>query len=73
MTLEKKFELLCDRLSNLENENKILRDENHVLQEKVDYLTKKLYGRSSEQTSVLIDGQISFFDEVENEADKNAP
>lgn len=65
MSIEKQIEQLNKRITNLENEN-------HVLHETVEYLTGKLYGRSSEKSSVILDGQISFFDEVETSADKNA-
>ena len=39
-----------------------------VLQEQIDYLTKKLFGKSSEKRSDDIEGQLSFFDEAESEA-----
>lgn len=38
-----------------------------VLTEKVDYLTKKLFGTSSEKTKD-VEGQLSLFDEAEQEA-----
>ncbi len=65
MDLELVVEQLMNRISNLE-------DENHKLHETVEYLTRKLYGRSSEKTSSIVDGQLSFFDEVETSTDKNA-
>lgn len=40
-----------------------------VLQEQVDYLTKKLFGTSSEKKVLDIPGQLSFFDEAEVEQD----
>ncbi len=40
-----------------------------VLQEQIDYLTKKLFGRSSEKHAE-IEGQFSLFDEAEVEAPK---
>ena len=52
----------------LELENRIsqLEQENLLLKEKVDFLTRKLFGRSTEQTSSLgIEGQMSLFDEAE--------
>lgn len=42
-----------------------------ALQEQVDYLTKKLFGRSSEKHITQIDGQMSLFNEVETECDVN--
>lgn len=44
---------LKNRISELEQENKHLHDT-------VDYLTRKLFGRSSEKTSALSLEQISF-------------
>ena len=40
-----------------------------VLQEQIDYLTKKLLGSSSERRSDDISGQQNLFDEVEIEQD----
>ena len=42
-----------------------------VLQEQIDYLTKKLFGTSREKRGT--DGQIGLFDEAEQEADPSAP
>lgn len=39
-----------------------------VLQEQIDYLTKKLFGRTSEKRVTDIPGQLSLFDEAEQEA-----
>lgn len=66
MSLEIQVKQLHDRVSDLEIENQ-------RLHETVEYLTGKLYGRSSEKTSALAEGQMSLFDEVEIEADINAP
>ena len=44
-----------------------------VLQEQVDYLTKKLYGSSSERRSDDIPGQQNLFDEAEKEQDPSLP
>lgn len=43
------------------------RAEKKILQEKIDYLTKKLFGTSSEKCKD-IEGQINLFDEAEQEA-----
>jgi len=59
-------------VKNLENTISDLKAENKRLQETVDFLTKKIYGRSSEKTSSLKD-QMSIFDEAEVEADPEAP
>ena len=44
-----------------------------VLQEQVDYLTKKLFGTSSEKTPVDIPGQLNLFNEAEAEQDPFLP
>lgn len=59
------------------------REEEHakrekLLQEQIDYLTKKLYGKSSEKRTDDFDGQITLFDEQfgifnEAEAEQSAP
>lgn len=62
-------------ISKLNNHIKNLETEIHVLHETIDYLTKKLYGRSSEKTATLTDvndDQVSLFDEVETSADEKA-
>ena len=43
-----------------------------VLQEQVDYLTKKLFGASSEKKVLDIPGQLSLFDEAEQEQNPSA-
>ncbi len=54
------------RIAELELENK-------NLHETVTFLTRKLFGRSSETSKTLnIEGQVSLFDEAEVEADPNA-
>lgn len=44
-----------------------------VLQEQVDYLTKKLFGTSSEKTPSDIPGQLNLFNEAEAEQDPSLP
>lgn len=45
-----------------------------LLKEQVDFLPRKLYGTKSEKTSLLqIEGQMSLFNEIETNADPNAP
>ena len=43
------------------------------LQEQIVYLQKKLFGTSSEKRSLVVEGQLGLFDEVEVEAAKNEP
>ena len=60
-------------VTELEKRITELEKENLLLQEKVAFLTRKLYGRSTEQTSSLgIQGQMSFFDEAETSAEPKA-
>jgi transposase len=59
--------LLEKRINELEKENR-------RLHETVEFLTRKLYGTSSEKASSLgIEGQMSFFNEAETSADAKAP
>ena len=52
-----------NQVVELENRIAKLEQENLRLQEKVTFLTRKLYGRSTERTSALgIEGQMSLFD-----------
>lgn len=66
MSINEQIATLENRISELETENK-------RLNQAVDYLTKKLYGTSSEKTSTLSLGAMSLFDEAEVQADSNAP
>ena len=43
------------------------------LQEQIAYLQKKLFGTSSEKRSLVVEGQLGFFDEAEVEAAKAEP
>lgn len=56
----------------LENRLNALEMENKQLHETVAFLTKKLYGQSSEKTSVLSKNQMSLFNEAEKEASPKA-
>jgi hypothetical protein len=62
-----------DQMIKLENRIFELEQENKRLHDTVEYLTRKLFGKSSEKTSTLNLGQMSIFDEVEIEADPKAP
>lgn len=63
MQVSEQLNILQNRINELELENK-------NLHETIAYLTKKLYGKSSETSKALgIKGQMSIFDEAETEAD----
>jgi len=62
----------AEKIKTLENRIAELEKENRLLLESIHHLTRKLYGRKSEKTSVLNLGQLSFFDEAEIEADFKA-
>jgi len=66
MSTAEQVTTLKNRILELEQENKRLHDS-------VEYLTRKLYGRSTEKTSVLSIGQVSLFDEAEVQANPKAP
>lgn len=62
-----------NQVTQLQGRIKELENQNRILQEKVAYLTHKLFGSSSEQTSSLgIEGQMSIFDEAEASVDPKA-
>ena len=54
-------------------ENAALKDENAELKERLAYLEKVVYGQKSEKTETVMEtgGQISMFDEPEQESDVN--
>jgi hypothetical protein len=60
----------AEQLATLKNRILELEQENKRLHESVEYLTRKLYGRSTEKTSALSMGQVSLFDEAEIQADR---
>lgn len=62
-----------NQITTLENRISELEQENKHLHETVEYLTRKLFGRSSEKTSILSLGQTCLFDEAEVQADPKAP
>ncbi len=66
MSAAEQVKILEKRICELEQENKRLHDS-------VEYLTRKLFGRSTEKTSSLALGQMSLFDEAETQADPMAP
>jgi transposase len=66
MSAADQVKVLEKRIGELELENK-------RLHKTVEYLTRKLFGRSTEKTSSLSLGQMSLFDEAETEADPMAP
>ena len=62
--------------STIEDLRKLLKEsneQNEALHQQVEYLTKKLFGTSSEKRSHESEGQISLFDEVEQEANPEIP
>lgn len=61
----------AEQIKTLENRISELEKENKLLLESVHHLTRKLYSRSSEKTSVLL-RQMSIFNEAEAEANPKA-
>ena len=62
-----------NQIDSLAAENKNLSSEVQRLKEQNAFLRKNLFGRKSEKTKVVFDGQINLFDEAEQEAKKSAP
>lgn len=63
MTIKSQNELIASLRQTIDANNAMI----HALNEKVDYLTQKLFGTSSEK-SKNVEGQMSLFDEAEQEA-----
>ena len=75
-TIKTLNDTINDLKALLEDANK--REEEHlkrerVLQEQIDYLTKRLFGRSREKRDDQIEGQMSLFNEPEAEKAKPDP
>ena len=62
-----------NQIDSLTAKNKNLSSEIQRLKEQNAFLRKNLFGRKSEKTKVVFDGQINLFDEAEQEAKKSAP
>lgn len=61
-----------ESIKTLEHRITELEKENKLLHETIPHLTRRLFGRSSEKTSVLSVGQMSLFDEAETESNSQA-
>ena len=64
--------LLQKTLEETQKEKAVLRQERDNFKEQVDYLTKKLFGSSSEKGACEIPGQMNLFNEAESEMDPSA-
>ena len=61
--------LLRNALEETQKEKAVLQRERDNFKEQVDYLTKKLFGSSSEKGACDIPGQMNLFNEAESEMD----
>ena len=64
--------LLQKTLEETQKEKAVLRQERDNFKEQVDYLTKKLFGSSSEKGACGIPGQMNLFNEAESEMEPSA-
>lgn len=64
--------LLRKTLEETQREKAVLQQERDNFKEQVDYLTKKLFGSSSEKGTCGIPGQMHLFNEAESEMDPSA-
>ncbi len=64
--------LLQKALEETQKEKAVLQQERDNLKEQVDYLTKKLFGSSSEKGACEIPGQMNLFNEAEAEMEPSA-
>ena len=67
---EQEIQNIVQANTALRNENAILKEQLALLQEQYDWLKKQVFGRKSEQTSVIMDGgtQLSLFPEEKEQA-----
>ena len=67
---EQEIQNIVQMNTALRNENAILKEQLALLQEQYDWLKKQVFGRKSEQTSVIMDGgtQLSLFPEEKEQA-----
>ena len=67
---EQEIQNIVQTNTALRNENAILKEQLALLQEQYDWLKKQVFGRKSEQTSVIMDGgtQLSLFPEEKEQA-----
>ena len=75
MTIASQNQLIMSLQESINTAN--AREEAHLkseaaLKEQIDYLTKKLFGSSSERRHDMIDGQLGLFDEAEQYASEEA-
>ena len=70
--LNKTVEMLQKTIAELRADDAQLKQERDNLKEQVDFLTKKLFGKSSEKKVIDMPGQYNLFDEAETEQDVKA-
>ena len=70
--LNKTVEMLQKTIAELRADDAQLKQERDNLKEQVDFLTKNLFGRSSEKKVIDMPGQYNLFDEAEAEQDAKA-
>ena len=70
--LRETIQLLNKTLEDVQKEKDDIRQERDNFKEQVDYLTKKLFGSSSEKGACEIPGQMKLFNEAEAEAAASA-
>ena len=67
MQLNKTILSLQKTIEDMNAREAAVLQENQVLKEQIDYLTKKLFGKSSEKNVCDIEGQMTLFNELEKE------
>lgn len=70
--LRETTKLLRKTLEDVQKEKAVIQQERDNFKEQVDYLTKKLFGSSSEKGACDIPGQMNLFNEAESEMDPAA-
>ena len=69
MQLNKMIRSVQQTIEGFNAKEKAILQEIQTLKEQNDYLTKKLFGKSSEKNSSDMDGQLNIYNEAEQEQD----
>ena len=72
---EKDIEKLIKENNELHTEISVLKEEMAVMQNQLDWFKRQMFGRKTEQTSVILEGgeQLSMFPKNENEKPQSSP
>ena len=73
--LAEDYQKAKNEISELHTEISVLKEEMAVMQNRLDWFKRQMFGRKTEQTSVILEGgeQLSIFPKTENEKPQCCP